>query len=73
MAEIPVVDMREIISWITIHFRVKHEPEMVLRVKLAGIFLKLAVRIMGCHLEFEQFQEDEWTKYIERIDNGCDD
>jgi hypothetical protein len=52
-----IIDMREIVSCITMKAKIKHEQEMIWRIKLGARIMLLAAWIMGCQIEIED-QDD---------------
>jgi hypothetical protein len=54
-----IIDMREIISCVTMKAKITHEQEMIWRIKLGVRVMLLAAWIMGCQIEIEDLPERE--------------
>jgi hypothetical protein len=48
-----IIDMREIVSYVTMKAKITHKQEMVWRIRLGMKIMLLAAWIMGCQIKIE--------------------
>ncbi len=54
-----IVDMRKVMRDVTFRFKITHEREMIRRIWLAMLLIKVAARLINCRIEVTRSIIDE--------------